>query len=503
MILGTMRTIYSSLVLQHDLRLVSLAVLICFLSCYTAFSMMTRLYGAQSRYPWVVAAAVVTGCGSWATHAIALLAFEPGVVIAYDVDLTLLSGFIAVCGAGLGFWVARSTERMALGGAIVGFAIGAMYYVGMWGVMFQAREQWDIAYIQASLVIGASCGAAALSRAQLTPDLRGRIVSAMLLTIGVCGTHFVGVAALTLIPDPSIVIPADTLAIVWFAIALTAVVFLIVGLGFVGSLVDQHISEIEVAKRELEEALTLADAANKSKGKFISTMSHELRSPLNVIIGFSELLKKGTFGPREEQYREYITSILNSGVHLLRLVNDILDISKFDAGQLELREEIVALHDTVEASTRLVEPEAKKVGVRLTAAVEPDLPKVWGDSKRLRQILLNLLSNAVRFTPDGGEVRVSAFRLEENLAMSVADTGIGIARTDIPKALERFGQIDTDLSRKYDGAGLGLPLAQHLTELHGGVLRIESEPGIGTIVTVVLPAVRIVSERQRVEPASA
>jgi signal transduction histidine kinase len=372
----------------------------------------------------------------------------------------------------------------------------------MWGVLYRARQQWDIAYIQASLVIGASFGAAALSRAQLTPDLRGRIISAMLLTMAVCGTHFTGMVALTLIPDSSISMPQDTLAFVWFAIALTAVVFLIVGLGFVGSLVDQHIGQMESAKRELEEALSLADAANKSKSKFISTMSHELRSPLNVIIGFSELLKKGTFGPREEQYHEYITSILNSGVHLLRLVNDILDISKFDAGQLELREEIVALNETVDACTRLVEPEAKKAGVRLTVAVEPDLPKLWGDSKRLRQILLNLLSNAIRFTPDGGEVRISAFRQDENLAMSVADTGIGIARTDIPKALERFGQIDTDLARKYDGAGLGLPLAQHLAELHGGLLRIESEPGIGTIVTVVLPATRIVSERHRAQPVS-
>ncbi len=492
-----MQILYSSLTLQHDLRLVALAVLVCFLACYTAFSMMTRLYGAHSRYPWVIAAAVVIGCGSWATQAIALLAFHPGVAVAYNVGLTVLSGFIALAGAGLGFWIARSTERMAFGGAVVGFAIGAMHYAGMAGVLLQAQEQWDIIYVQISLLIGASFGAAALSRAQLTPDLHGRIISAILLTVGICGTHFIGMAALTLIPDPSIVIPEDTLALVWFAIALTAVILLILGLGIVGALVDQHIGEIEVAKRELEQALSLADAANQSKSKFISTMSHELRSPLNVIIGFSELLKKGTFGPREEQYRDYIASILNSGVHLLRLVNDILDISKFDSGQLELREEIVALNETVEACAQLVEPEAQKAGVNLSAHVEPDLPKLWGDNKRLRQVALNLLSNAIKFTPQGGEVRVSAFRQDENLALSVTDTGIGIAHDDIPKALERFGQIDTDLSRKYDGVGLGLPLAQHLTELHGGTLRIESEPGIGTKVTVVLPASRIVSGHQR------
>src|SRR4029078_8144243 len=169
----------------------------------------------------------------------------------YNVGLTVLSGLIAVAGAGVGFWVARSTERMALGGALVGFAIGAMHYAGMAGVLIQAHEVWNIAYIEASLVLSASFGAAAVSRAQLTPDLKGRIISAILLTMGVCGMHFMGMAGLTLIPDPSIVIPQDTLAIVWFAIALTAVVLLIVGLGIVASLVDQHIAEIEVAKREL------------------------------------------------------------------------------------------------------------------------------------------------------------------------------------------------------------------------------------------------------------
>jgi signal transduction histidine kinase len=270
---------------------------------------------------------------------------------------------------------------------------------------------------------------------------------------------------------------------------------LIIGLGVVGSLVEQHITEMEVHKRELEAALKLADAANKSKSKFLATMSHELRSPLNVIIGFSELLKKGV-STTDEKYRDYVGSILNSGVHLLRLVNDILDISKFDAGQLQLNEETIDLTDTINALVRLIETEAAKSGVSVTKAIEPKLSKVRCDEKRLRQILTNLLSNAIKFTPRGGEVRVSAFNEDDSVAISVADTGIGMNRNDIPKALERFGQIDSEMSRKFDGAGLGLPLAQHLVELHGGQLRIESEPGIGTIVTVLLPATRVVRERQ-------
>lgn len=491
-----MLKLYGTIVQYHDARFVVLAVLVCLLACYTAFTMMARLYAYRSRYPWVVAAAVVTGCGAWATHSIVLLAFQPDVPVAYDVGLTVISGLIAVAGCGLGFYVARGTERMALGGAIVGFAISAMHFTGMAAVTFQAHVQWDILYFEAAVLTGASFGAAALARAQLTPDIRGRIVGAVVLTAGIFGTYFIAMAGRTLVPDPSIFIPEDTLVIVWFAIALTAVVLLIVGLGIVGALVDQHLQEIEATKSELEAALVLAAAANKSKTKFLSTMSHELRSPLNVIIGSSERLKYENVAPRDETYRESLDRILGSGVHLMRLVNSILDISEFDAGQLRLIDEFLEVGHCVESAVRLIEREAQKAGVHLSVAVEPGLPKLCGDSKRINQILINLISNGIRFSPPGGEVRVSAFRRgNDGLSLSVADKGTGMSVNDIPTALERFGQLDTDPNRQHEGAGLGLPLAQHLMELHGGTLRIASEPGVGTTVTVTFPVRRIVRER--------
>lgn len=497
-----MLRLYSTVFYEHDARFVALGILVCLLACYTAFTMMARLYAHRSRYPWVIAAAVVTGCGAWATHSILLLAYRPPVPVAYDVGLTVISGLIAVLGCGIGFYVARGTERMALGGSIVGFAIGAMHFTGMAAVTFQAYVQWDILYFEAAVLTGASFGAAALARAQLTPDVRGRIVGAVLLTAGIFGTYFVAMAGRTLVPDPSIFIPEDTLVIVWFAIALTAVVLLIVGLGIVGALVDQHLQEIEAAKGELEAALVLADAANKSKTKFLSTMSHELRSPLNVIIGSSESLKKDIVDPRGEQYRNFVDRILDSGVHLMRLVNSILDISEFDAGQLRLNDEFLDVGQCVEAAVQLIEPEAQKAGVRLSVGVEPALPKLCGDAKRINQILVNLISNGIRFSPSGGEVRVSAFRRgDDGLSLSVADKGIGMAANDIPTALERFGQLDSDPNRQHEGAGLGLPLAQHLMELHGGSLRIASEPGVGTTVTVTFPARRIVRDRTTVRVA--
>ena len=491
-----MARLYGTVFQDHDARFVVLAVMVCLLACYTAFTMMARLYAHRSRYPWVVAAAVVTGCGAWATHSIVLLAFRSPVPVAYDVGLTVISGLIAVAGCGLGFFVARGTERMALGGSIVGFAIGAMHFTGLAAVTFQARVQWDILVFEAAVITGASFGAAALARAQLTPDVRGRLVGAVLLTAGVFGTYFIAMAGRTYLPDPSIVIPEDTLVIVWFAIALTAVVLLIIGLGIVGALVDQHLQEIETTKHELEAALVLADAANKSKTKFLSTMSHELRSPLNVIIGSSESLKQDSVDPHGEQYRESVDRILGSGVHLMRLVNTILDISEFDAGQLRLNDEFLDVGECVELSVQLIEREAHKAGVRLSVGIEPSLPKLCGDPKRINQILVNLISNGIRFSPHGGEVRVSAFRRgDDGPSLSVADKGIGMSANDIPKALERFGQLDADPNRQHEGAGLGLPLAQHLMELHGGSLRIASEPGVGTTVTVTFPARRIVRER--------
>ena len=493
-----MQRLYDTIVHHHDARFVVLAVLVCLLASYTAFTMMARLYAHRARYPWVIAAAVVTGCGAWATHSILMLAYQPGVPVAYNVGMTVISGLIAVAGCGLGFYVARGTEQMALGGSIVGFAIGTMHFTGVAAVTFQAHVDWSILYFEAAVVAGASFGAAALARAQLTPDVRGRIVGAMLLTAGIFATHFVAMAGRAFVPDPSIVIPDDTLVIVWFAIALTAVVLLIVGLGIVGVLIDQHLQQIEAAKTELEAALVLADAASKSKTKFLSSMSHELRSPLNIIIGSSEQLKDEGVTPSDDRYRESIDRILDSGVHLMRLVNAVLDISEFDAGQLRLNDEFLDVGRCVDSAVRLIEPEALKAGVRLAIAVEPNLPKLCGDANRINQILINLMSNGIRFSPRGGEVRISAFRRDDGLSFAVADKGIGIAANDIPKALERFGQLDTDPNRQHEGAGLGLPIAQHLMELHGGTLRISSEPGAGTTVTVTFPSRRIVRERPSV-----
>ncbi|HCX66476.1 MAG TPA: hypothetical protein DHK64_02755 [Rhodobiaceae bacterium] len=221
-------------------------------------------------------------------------------------------------------------------------------------------------------------------------------------------------------------------------------------------------------------------------------MSHELRTPLNAILGFSEIMKSETFGPLgNERYLEYSDDIYKSGQHLLSLINDVLDFTRADAGKLQLHDEEVDIEDVIYSAIRMLKQQADTHALKLHIDIAADMPALLADHRRIRQVLLNLLSNAVKFTPDGGDIHISAAVENGTAKIRVRDTGIGIAKEDIPVALERFGQIDSDIARKYEGTGLGLPLSKCLMEGHGGTLEIESEPGHGTTVTLTFPPERL------------
>ncbi|HET8728436.1 MAG TPA: MHYT domain-containing protein [Alphaproteobacteria bacterium] len=503
---------------QHDPRLVALAGVICLFASFTAVGLIgrARLAAGRVRRRWLGVAAVVTGSGVWATHFVAMLAFRPGLPLGYDVGLTLLSVVIAIAATGIGLAVALSKpERAAGGGAIVGGAIAAMHYVGMAALRVPAMPDYDMAYVLASLLISSVLGAAALHHTVRQPGVRSRVTGTALLAVAICGLHFTGMAALTLVPDPRVVVPDQAVEPEWLAVAVSAVTVLIVGLGLVGTLVDQYladravreserlrayVAQLEATQRELQataanltDALAAAAESSQAKSQFLATMSHELRTPLNAIIGFSDIMVKEMFGALgSDRYREYAATIHDSGTHLLALINDVLDFSKLDAGRAELTEEVVDLHRALSDTLRMMQGQADEAGVSLRQETAADLPHLLADPRRLRQVLLNLLSNAVKFTPPGGEVRVSARLRERDLAIAVIDTGIGIAPEDISTALERFGQIDSSPGRKYAGTGLGLPLAKRLVELHGGQLAITSTVGAGTTVTITFPAERVV-----------
>jgi signal transduction histidine kinase len=253
--------------------------------------------------------------------------------------------------------------------------------------------------------------------------------------------------------------------------------------------------EAQVARRtaELVGTKEAAERASASKTRFLANMSHELRTPLNAVIGFSEFMLGEPLGRLgHEKYREYLGDIRDSGAHLLSLINSILEVAKADSGNLVLHEEIFPLSEVVQGALRHVMPQAQVGDLALVQAVETPTCQILGDKTKLVQVLTNLLSNAVKFTPAGGRVTLAARRAATGaLVITVADTGIGMRKADIPRALELFAQVDDQRNRQYGGTGLGLPLALALVELHGGTLDIDSELGLGTTVTVILPAIRL------------
>jgi two-component system cell cycle sensor histidine kinase PleC len=234
-----------------------------------------------------------------------------------------------------------------------------------------------------------------------------------------------------------------------------------------------------------------AEAASRAKSEFLANMSHELRTPLNAINGFSEMMSAELYGPLgDPRYKGYAQDILNSGQHLLALINDVLDMSKIEAGKMNLRFEPLRLDELAEDAIRLIRNRAETAG--LTVAIDlPALPDVEGDYRALKQVLLNLLSNAVKFTPRGGHISVRAETrrdlMGDRVRMSVSDTGIGIAAQDLARLARPFEQIESQQSKTQQGTGLGLALSKALVEMHGGVVEIESEPGHGTTVSFVLP----------------
>jgi signal transduction histidine kinase len=249
-------------------------------------------------------------------------------------------------------------------------------------------------------------------------------------------------------------------------------------------------TEKAAAYEALRVAKDEAEAASRAKSEFLATMSHELRTPLNAVIGFSQLMMDGGFDL--DQCREYAGDIHDSGSHLLEIINDILDLSKAEAGKLELVEEICETAMVIEGACRLIRPRAEAAGLDLATRLPPDLPLLYVDQRKLKQILVNLLSNAVKFTKPGGAIEVAVAVAEDGgLRIAIRDTGIGIAAPNIARALEPFAQIDGSLSRPHDGAGLGLPLAAAMIALHGGRLLLDSELGRGTTATVILPLARI------------
>jgi signal transduction histidine kinase len=344
-------------------------------------------------------------------------------------------------------------------------------------------------------------------------------MAASLFLLAIVGLHFTAMAAVLYVPDGAQRFSGPIMNSFALAVVVAAGAAFIVAQALIVAVVDrhlearaegearrmrEHIVELENTQQALRQtsgdltvALEAAQAASASKSAFLASMSHELRTPLNAVLGFSEAMQQELFGPLgSPRYKEYLANIHNSGTHLLSLINDILDIARYDAGRGELQEEVFDPAEKITDTIAMMSGQAAKAKVSLMGDIASDLPCLKGDRRRMRQILLNLVSNALKFTPSGGKVMVRAFRADQGFVLRVTDTGIGMAHSDFHKALEPFGQVDSSLARKYDGIGLGLPLTRQMVELHGGTLELDSVVGHGTTVTITLPAWRLVSRAE-------
>ncbi len=519
-----MSVILACLYQQHDPRLVAAAFTVCLFACITGRAMGLRGRASRERrvrLNWLLCGGMVTGVGVWAAHFVSMLAYDPGLPMRFDIGLTVLSALIVIVAMPAAFAVIFVRGSCILGGALGGAAVLAMHYTGMAAVQLPAIAVWDPRIVIASILIGLSLGGLSGHFAMLKPTPLTNIAAVGLRVATILGVHFSGMAAVHYVPIhttqslPPLAMAPETMGVLVVAAGL-----FIIGQAMILVLVDRHLSrraqregrrlrahivELEATKTTLEKtsaelsaAADAAEAASRAKSAFLASMSHELRTPLNAVLGFSETMEKEIHGALgAPQYKEYVHDIHQSGAHLLSLINDILDISRFDAGHGELNEEAFDLGAEIEDSMRMVSVQAHKAQVTLASEIAEKLPLLNADRRRMRQILLNLLSNALKFTPAGGKVTAQAFCTQQGFVLKVCDTGIGIAPEDFAKALEPFGQIDSSLARQHQGTGLGLPLTRQLVELHGGSLTLESEVGRGTTVTVTLPPWRTVPTMAR------
>jgi two-component system cell cycle sensor histidine kinase PleC len=282
-----------------------------------------------------------------------------------------------------------------------------------------------------------------------------------------------------------------------------ASLFLLIYAGLVMMVVRSE----RAAKRHYEDGLRLADAAARSdaastaKSEFLANMSHELRTPLNAIVGFSEVMKEGLLGPlTPKPYADYARHIWVAASHLTDIIGTILDLSKIDAGKVSVDKAPVSLPDTISLVCKMMQAKADGRGVALTQAIDPDVGVIVSDVVKLRQVLLNLISNAIKFTERGGRVALRVARASNDVEFLIRDTGIGMDEAEIKIAMSPFGQIESPFSRMHEGTGLGLPLTQRLVTLLGGRLEVSSEKGVGTLVKVVLPVADLAAANLNSQP---
>jgi signal transduction histidine kinase/NO-binding membrane sensor protein with MHYT domain/CheY-like chemotaxis protein len=596
---------------EHDWRLVVLAAIVCLLSSFAAVNLLHRALATEAwqREIWVVVAGVVTGCGIWATHFVAMLAYIPGVPIGFDIALTALSLVMAIVITTLGLAIAiydPSKWLPLIGGGIVGVGISAMHFTGMRALQLPGYISWQMDLVATAIMLSILFGGFALAVAVRRNDMRTTSVAAVLLTLAIVLLHFTAMGAIEIVPDPTRLVEVSSLSPTSLGLAIAGIAVTILVLSLAGAFTDRRfrenelrlqlaltnmaqglcmindkqqlvlcndryrqmfslspkqvqpgttlreiighriandrLSETNVAvdteaelqqfaaaavqhstyeqprpdgsileirpsplpgggfvniytditeRKHYEEQLTTArdaaNAASQTKSSFLANMSHELRTPLNAIIGYSEMLQEDAAEKDDKTAADDLRNIEGAGRHLLGLINNILDLSKIEAGKMDVFIEPVDIQAMLTEVLSIVTPLADKSENRIQVICPADIGSFRSDQTKVKQCLLNLMSNANKFT-DKGALTVSAAREGgSGICFRVSDTGIGMTEEQLDRLFQAFSQADASTTKRFGGTGLGLAITKHFCAMLGGDVTVESTPGKGTTFIIRLP----------------
>ncbi|HYD87410.1 MAG TPA: ATP-binding protein [Vitreimonas sp.] len=507
-----MLRVLACITLEHNPWLLLLAAVICAITSVSAFVMLDRAIARRKRlgHYWAIAAGVVAGLGVWATHFVAMTAYDVGLPLGFaalPLFASLAVSLVAQTGA---LWIAYTFSDVrirALAGAGAGLGIIAMHYLGMTGLEAAALMQWDATLVAASVFLSVLFASAAVSIFYASSHRLRALQAGAVLVLAICALHFTAMGALTLIPTGGTASEglSQTMlgVVVGFAALLCLIFALAAGLADLylsdrqrlenirlRDMVEERTAELVASAERQAELTARAEAANAAKSQFIAHMSHELRTPLNAIIGYSEMIQEdlADTNPDASQDAERITVAAR---HLLKIISDILDLSKADAGRIELERIDFTVTQLLSETVDAVAPVAKAGGVTLRTEWCDELGAAHNDGFKIKQCLLNLLSNAVKFS-QGGEVTLRARRERRGgadwLCFDVVDTGIGMTEAELRRLFQPFMQADASVTRRFGGTGLGLAITREFAQLMGGDVTVASAPGAGSTFTLTVLA---------------
>jgi signal transduction histidine kinase len=467
---------------SYDPILVGLSMLIALGASYTALDLTERVNDAKGalRRAWLIGGAITMGMGIWSMHFTGMLAYQSPVPATYDVALTALSMLLPIGASYAALFLASrpalTTLTLTGGAVLMGLGIVSMHYVGM-GAM---RAPCVVTYhpglfaLSVAIAVGASFLALRLAfalRGGLRTAWKLKLGGAVLMGFAIAGMHYTGMAAATIVPLVCGNSSLPTLSISQLGAAA-------IGSGTLIILAIALLNSYRVRIQYEQELL---------KDRFLSVLSHELRTPINAILGFGSILEDGVAGPLTPEQQRYVRKVTAGADHLLSLVNDLLDMSRIQAGKFSMTPRPMAIAPIVDEVVGTLGGLAEQRKLTLTTDVAAPLPSLVADDVRVRQVLTNLVGNAIKFTPEGGTITVRVRPEGDGVRVEVVDTGLGITPADQRKLFNPFTQLDMSATRQAGGAGLGLSISKALVEAHGGAIGVESAPGAGSRFWFTLP----------------